>query len=240
MKFKGIAVITAATALSLGLAGPALAAPLSPKAAPQVTGSRLASALLPASAFGSGFTALNRHNSGSTLRSTRAVIEPSGLSCVKFATFAFLSGFGNTAGALASFINPDINLSLLPNVILLGDQYVLQFSSAGAAQTAYNRAYARYKQCSAFNEPAPALQTHVELTTQSLSGTTIGNHKAFQLIQHADYASFAGADFYEVTAVVLVGTNVYTVDDVDGTNDPVSASLLDNLISRVQALYKHH
>jgi hypothetical protein len=28
-------------------------------------------------------------------------------------------------------------------------------------------------------------------------------------------------------------------DDVNGTNDPVSASLIGRLISRVQALYKH-
>ena len=46
--------------------------------------------------------------------------------------------------------------------------------------------------------------------------------------------------FYANTAVVLAGANVYTIDDVNGTNDPISASLLGNLISRVQALYKHH
>ncbi len=239
MKFKSIAVMTAATALSLGLAVPALAAPNSAKAAPQVTGSRLASALLPSSAFGSGFTTFNRHNSGSSLHSTQALVKPSNASCVKFATFIYVSGYGNTAGALASFFNANPDFSQYPSLILLGDQYVLQFASAGAAQTFYNRAYARYKQCSAFNEPAPAFQTHVELVTQSLSSTTIGGHKAFQLIQHADYASFAGSDFYEVTAVVLAGTNVYTVDDVNGTNDPVSASLIGRLISRVQALYKH-
>jgi hypothetical protein len=39
---------------------------------------------------------------------------------------------------------------------------------------------------------------------------------------------------------VLSGTNVYTIDDVNGTNDPISVSLLGNLINRVQALYKHH
>jgi hypothetical protein len=237
MKFKAIAVTAATTTLCLGLAGSALAAPLS--SPPQVTGSRLASALLPASAFGSGFTASNRHNSGSTLRSTRAVIRPSNLSCVNFETYAFLAGFGNTAGALASFNNSNPSFSDYPALILGGDQYVLQFSSAAAAQSFYNRAYARYKQCSALNEPAPAFQTHVELTTQSLSNTTIGNHKAFQLIQHADFAAFSSLDFYQATAVVLAGTNVYTIDNVDGTNDPISASLLGRLISRVQALYKH-
>ena len=169
MKFKAIAVTLAASALSLGLAGSALASPLgSAKPAPQVTGSRLQSALLPASAFGDGFTTFNRHNSGSSLRSTQAVIRPSSLSCVKFATYTYLSGYGNTAGALSSFFNANPDFSQLPALIIGGDQFVLQFSSAGAAQTFYNRAYARYKQCSALNEPAPAFQTHVELTTQSL------------------------------------------------------------------------
>ena len=39
---------------------------------------------------------------------------------------------------------------------------------------------------------------------------------------------------------MLAGTNVYTIDDVSGTNDPISASLLGTFIHRVQALYKHH
>jgi hypothetical protein len=239
MKFKAIAVTAAATMLSLGLAGTAMAAPLGPaKAAPQVTGTRLQSALLPASAFGAGFSTFNRHNSGSALRSTQAVIRPSGLSCANFESYIYYAGFGNTAGALDSVNNSNPNFSDYPSLVLGGDQYVLQFSNTAAAQSFYNRAYTRYKQCSALNEPAPAFQTHVELTTQSLSSTTIGGHHAFQLIQHADYAAFAGFDFYFARAIVLVGTNVYTIDNIDGTNDPISASLVDTLISRVQALYK--
>ena len=239
MNFRAIAVTIAAAALSLGMAGSAGASPRGQaRPAPQVNGVRLASALLPASAFGSGFTVFNRHNSGSTLQSTQAVIRPSNLSCVNFAEYTYIAGFGNTAGAVDSINNPSPDFSNYPSVVLGGDQAVLQFSSAGAAASFYNRAYARYKRCPAFSEPDPADQTTVELTTQSLSSTTIGNHKAFQLIQHADYASFAGFDFYAVTAVVLAGTNVYTVDDVNGTNDPISASLLGRLISRVQALYK--
>jgi hypothetical protein len=240
VKFRVITVTIAAAALSLGMAGSAgasLRSHASP--APQVTGSRLQSALLPASAFGGGFTTFNRHNSGGTLRSTQAVIRPSNLNCVQFEEYTYIAGFGNTAGAVDSINNPSPALSNYPNVILGADQAVLQFGSAGAATSFYNRAYARYKQCSAFNEPDPADHTTVELTTQSLSSAAIGNHKAFQLIQHADFASFSGFDFYEVTAVVLAGANVYTVDDVDGTNDPISSSLLDGLISRVQALYKH-
>ena len=150
--------------------------------------------------------------------------------------FIFIGGFGDTAGAVDGVLNPNPALED-PSVVLSDDQAVLQFKTTQSAASFYNQAYARFKQCNAFTETSDNLQ--VELVTQSLSSTTIGGHKAFQLIQHADYASFAGSDFYEVTAVVLAGTNVYTVDDVNGTNDPVSASLIGRLISRVQALYKH-
>jgi len=240
MKLRAIAVTISATALSLGMAGSA-GASLGSQArpAPQVAGTRLQSALLPASAFGSGFTVFNRHNSGRTLLSSQALIRPSNLSCVNFEEYTFVAGFGNTAGAFDSINNPSPAFSNYPSVVLGGDQAVLQFKSAGAAASFYNRAYARYNQCSAFKEPDPADQTTVELTTQSLSNTIIAGHRAFQLIQHANYASLSGFDFYDVTAVVLAGTNVYTVDDVNGTNDPISGSLLSRLISRVQALYKH-
>jgi hypothetical protein len=117
---------------------------------------------------------------------------------------------------------------------------VLQFNSTKAAASFYNQAYARYKQCSAFTESDPADNLQFELTTQSLSTTTIDKSKAFQLIQNVDISSLPVVNFYQNTAVVLDGMNVYTIDDVNGTNDPISASLLGNLISRVQALYKHH
>ncbi|MBV9451512.1 MAG: hypothetical protein JO345_37060, partial [Streptosporangiaceae bacterium] len=63
MKLKAGVVVAIATALSIGMAGAAVASPLGqlghkpkpkPKPAPQVTGVRLQSALLPASAFGDG------------------------------------------------------------------------------------------------------------------------------------------------------------------------------------------
>jgi hypothetical protein len=240
MKFKGIAVMTAATALSLGMAGSALAAPLSSaKPAPQVTGSRLQSALLPASAFGSGWTVDQHLNTGSSLRSTHAILRPSGVSCTNFETYIFVGGFGDTAGATDGLSNSSPAFSDFPNVVLAGDQTVLQFQTTKAAASFYSQAYARYKQCSAFTEPFGS-GDHLELSTQSLSGTTIDHDKAFQLIQYADISSLPAFNWYQNTAVVLSGTNVYTMDALDGTNDPVSGSLLGRLISRVQALYKHH
>jgi hypothetical protein len=238
MKFKAIAVMTAATALSLGLAGPALAAPLSAKAAPQVTGSRLASALLPASAFGSGWKVDQHLNTGGSLRSTHAILRPSGLSCSTFAEYIYVGGFGDTAGATDGLTNSSPAIGDFPNVALYGDQTVLQFQTTSAASSFYSQAYTRYKQCSAFTESIGG-GDHIELSTQSLNDTTIGGHKAFQLIQYADVSSLPALNWYENTAVVLSGTNVYTIDDLNGTNDPISGSLLGRLISRVQALYKH-
>ena len=243
MKFKVIAVIACAIALSLGMAGSALASPASShkaKPAPQVTGTRLQSALLPASAFGDGFTVVDRLNTGKRLLSTHASIKPSSLSCQTFEEYIFVGGFGDTAGATDGINNPNPNFADYPSLVLGGDQTVLQFKTTQAAASFYNAAYARYKQCSAFTESDPADSLQLELTTQSLSKTTINKNKAFQLIQYVDISSLPVANFYQNTAVVLAGTNVYTIDDLNGTNDPIPASLLGNLIHRVQALYKHH
>jgi len=240
VKFKVIAVISTATALGLGLAGSAAASPLSHKPAPQVTGARLQSALLPASAFGGGFTVTQRLNNGSKLWSTRINLKLSKLSCTDFEQYIFVAGFGNTAGATDSVNNPNPDLSSYPSVVLGGDQAVLQFKTAAAAASFYNQAQARYKQCTAFTEPDPADNTQLELTLRSLSTTTVSKNKAFQVNQLVDFAAVPALSFYANTAVVLAGANVYTIDDVNGTNDPIPASLLGKLINRVQALYQHH
>jgi hypothetical protein len=240
LKFKAIAVTAAAAALSLGMAGSALASPAGAKAKPaaQVTGTKLQSALLPAPAFGSGFTVFNHLNTGRKLLPARAVIKPSSLSCQTFATFIFIGGYGNTAGAVEGVQNPNPNFADFPNIVLAGDQAVLQFKTAQAATSFYNQAYAKFKKCGAFTETQDGLT--LELTTASLSTTTIHKNKAFQLIQRADIAELPVASDYQSTAFVLSGTNVYSIDDVSGTDDPISAPLLSKFISRVQALYKHH
>ena len=222
------------------MAGSALASPLSakPKPAPQVTGSRLQSALLSASAFGDGFTVVDHKNTSAKLLSTKARLKPSSLSCATFATLIFIGGYGNTAGAVDGVNNPDPNFADYPNIVVAGDQAVLQFKTTQAATSFYNQAYAKYKQCSAFTDTELGLR--IELSTSSLSTTTINKNKAFQLIQYADIAELPVASDYQSTAFVLSGTNVYTIDDVGGTNDPIPASLLSTFMKRVQALYQHH
>lgn len=241
MKFEAIATIATAAALSLGMAATASASPLGAKSAPapQVTGTRLQSALLPASDFGSGFTVTDKLNTGSKLRSTYTRLKPSSLSCKNFELYIYIAGFGNTAGVAENIDNPDPAFADYPSVILGADQAVVQFKTARAASTFYNEAYTRYKQCSDFTE-SDSDGDSLELTTQTLAKTTIKKDKAFQLVQDVTIDSLASLTFYESTAVVLAGTNVYTIDNLDGTNDPISTSLFSNLMNRVQALYKHH
>ncbi len=225
------------------MAGSAAASPLSRQStpAPQVTGVRLQSALLPASAFRDGFKVTQRLNTGKKLWSTRAWIKPSKLSCAKFEMYIYAGGFGSTAGALDSVENSNPAFADYPSLVLGGDQAVLQFKTAQAAASFYSQAYTRYKQCSSFTGSAPFDHSiRFEATSQSLSKTTIGKHQAFQLIQYVDLSALPALSFYASTAVVLAGTNVYTIDDVNGINDPISASLLIKLINRVQALYPHH
>ena len=238
MKFKAIAVMAAATALSLGLAGPALASTKA-KPAPQVTGTKLQSALLPASAFGSGFTVDSHLNTGRKLWSTKVRVKPSSQSCAAFELFIVVGGYGNTAGAVDEVSNPSPAFSDFPNIVLGDDQVVLQFKTTQAASSFYNQAYAKYKQCAAFTESDPTDNTSVELTNQSLRSTSINKNKAFQLIQLVDINSLPAFSFYANTAFVLSGTNVYSIDDVAGTNDQISPALLAKFMSRVQALYKH-
>lgn len=241
-------MVATAGMLSLGIAGSAGAAQLGhkphhkpkPKPAPQVTGVRLQSALLPASTFGDGFTGAGGINTGNKLLPTFGPLRPSSMSCENFETYAFVAGYGNTAGVTEGFSNPNPQFGNYPSIVLFGDQTVLQFKTASAASTFYNAAYTKYKQCSYFTESDPSdPSSSVELTNQSLSKTTVNKNQAFQLSQLVDLTSIPQASFYTNTAVVLSGTNVYTMDDMNGTDDPISSSLLGKLITRVQALYKH-
>ena len=128
MKLKAIAVMAAAAALSLAMAGSALASPLSAKSkpAPQVTGTRLQSALLPASAFGAGFTVTGHLNTGKKLWSTKARLKPSSLSCRNFAMFIYVGGFGNTAGAVDGRFAQKLHALCLGQLAHLGGGRVQQ------------------------------------------------------------------------------------------------------------------
>ncbi len=139
------------------------------------------------------------------------------------------------------FENSDPAWADYPSLVLFGDQGVLQFKTTQTAASFYSQAFTKYQQCSAFTESDPTDITDTfELITQSLSKTTINKNHAFQVSQLVDLSALPAASFYENTAVVLSGTNVYTLDNLNGTNDPIPASLLGTFVKRVQALYPRH
>jgi hypothetical protein len=135
-------------------------------------------------------------------------------------------------------VNLNPNFTAYPFIVLAGDQVVLQFSTGRAAGSFYNQAYARYSQCRDFTESVGSDQ--LELNVQSLDKTTVGKNAAIQLVQSVVLSSVPTVSFFVDTTVVLAGTNVYTIDELTGVNAPIYPPLLGRLISRVQALYRHH
>jgi hypothetical protein len=245
MKFKTVAVIVTAAGMSLAAAGSASALPLKhpkhkPAPPPQVSGSRLQSALLPSSAYGDGFVTLNSLNSGNKLWSTHATLHVPGMGCATFEGARYVGGFGNTAGATDFVDNPNPAIADYPSLILTAEQDVVQFGTTGAAASFYSQAFAKYEQCSDFTVPDPVFDSTDELSTQSFTKTTISKNQAFEVLQLESLSALPALSFYVNTTVVLAGTNVYTIDETNGVNDPVSPSLLSTLINRVQKLYPHH
>jgi hypothetical protein len=162
------------------------------------------------------------------------------MSCAGFESFHYVGGFGNTAGAADSTENPNPAVADYPSVILGADESVVQFATTGAAASLYSQAFAKYKQCSDFTVPDPVFDSTDELSTQYFTKTTINKNQAFEVLQLESLSALPALSFYVNTTVVLAGTNVYSIDEVNGTNDPVSPSLLSTLINRVQKLYPHH
>ena len=253
----------AAAALSLSFAGAATASPNGspnwspngspaghpkkpkpkPKPVPQVTGVRLKSALLSASAFGDGFSTRDERDTGYRLWPTRSWMSPTSLSCANFEAVSYNGGFGNTAGAF-EFADNQNPFGTYPNTVLLYSQAVYQFGSTKAAASYYSQARAKYSGCQEFSEPNkgdPVLGGgSFDVTTLSVTKVTIAKDQAFNVTESAAFSEAPGESLYQNAAVVLAGTNVYTIFDISGTNDAVSTSLLSSLISRTQAVYPKH
>jgi hypothetical protein len=244
MKFKIVAVIAAALALSSATAGSAGARPLGsvnqPKSArpPQVNGVRLQAAMLPPSAFGTDFTFSEALNSGARLMSTRIKDHVPSMSCGAFEGRVYISAFGDTAGADVRYSNPDA-ASAYPDTIFLGDQYVLQFATAASAVTFYSQARAKYAACVSLTEPFIGTYT-ASVDTLSVTKTSVGGNQAFLVTQYISVPGYFEKPLYLLYLYVVAGTDVYGLSDAGGTNDEPSPALMSNLIHRVQALYPHH
>jgi len=251
VKIKTVAVAVAAAALassvalSLAAAGPAAAQPAGtasqhPAAPKQITGSRLQAGLLPASAFGAGFTVQTSLNTGGKLLSTGITLHVPTASCSQFEGEIYVSGFGNTAGALDLYVNPNAATER-PEAIINGSQAVLQFAAAGSATTFFSQAHAKYASCQSFSEPNPTDTSAGggtwQISTLGESNTTVGGNQAFTVTQAIAPSETPGRTQYIDVLYVVSGTNVYSMWQYSGTNDEPSPALMGKLISKVQGLY---
>jgi hypothetical protein len=248
LKITAVAVVTSALCLGAGAAaaaaGPA-AQPSRPgrphrSAAPQVSGSRLQTGLLPAAAFGADFTAGITLNTGGGLAPTRVVLNVPTTTCSTFEGKIYVSGFGNTAGALGKYVNPNA-ASQRPEAIIQGFQDVIQFATASAAATFFTAAHAKYAACQSFSEPNPTDTNPgggtFQISTLGVSKTTVGGDQAFSVTQAIAQSERPGATQYVDVLYVVAGPDVYSMWQQSGTNDEPSPTLMGQLIRKIQALY---
>jgi hypothetical protein len=205
----------------------------------RVTGSKLESALLPASYFGSGYQSGPAAGLGSGTLNLPATEHVSSMNC---GTFEALSGqgfFGENAFAFSFIDNPN-SLSEMPSTEFYYLQSVDQFGSAKAASTYYSQAHAKYAKCTYFTESVPDGQLAglgaLETTTQTMSNTRVGKYQAFGVGQVSDLTQISGITLQLNTLIAVAGADVYTMESVGGTNDPIPTALMHDLIGRVQKL----
>ena len=236
MSFRARLVAAAALATASFLLAPSALAASHPV---QVTGNKLRSALLPASSFGSDFKLQFALTSGKHLWHLKARDHVPTMGCGNFEDGAGLGLFGETSVAL-SFADDDNAITNYPNSEFYYNQTVVQFASTKAASTYYSQAKAKYAKCKDFTESVPASSVpgsgKMEITLMSMSKTKVGKYQAFQLTQAVDLSESPGFSLDLNTLVTIKGTDVFTVVDLSGTNDPVAAGLMLKFVNRVSKL----
>jgi hypothetical protein len=254
MKFKLAAAAAAlcltavgAVAVAVAGAGPAVAQPSAYDVAasskpPQISGSRLQTGLLPASAFGTGFTLGTSLNTGSSVLANPTAPNVPAMSCGTFEGKIYVSGFGNSAGALNQYVNPNAAAER-PEAIIQGYQDVVQFATADAATTFFTAARTKYTACQSFSEPNPADTNPgggtFQISTLAVSKTTVGGAQAFSVTQLIALSEKPGATEFLDLLYVVAGPDVYSMWQQSGTNDEPSPTVMGNLIKKIQALYPH-
>jgi hypothetical protein len=251
MKFKLAAAaavcFTAAGAVAVAGAGPAVAQPSAHDVAasskpPQVSGSRLQTGLLPASAFGTDFTLGTTLNTGSSVLANPTAPNVPAMSCGTFEGKIYVSGFGNSAGALDQYVNPNAAAER-PEAIIQGFQDVIQFATASAATTFFTAARTKYTACQSFSEPNPTDTNPgggtFQISTLAVSKTTVSGEQAFSVTQLIALSEKPGATEFLDVLYVVAGTDVYSMWQQSGTNDEPSPTVMGSLIKKIQALYPH-
>jgi hypothetical protein len=246
MNIRLLATAALTGALSLTMIGTAAAAPLGhPKHHPkpkhqaavtQITGKELAKALLPASDYGSGYTASGETTTGGKLLSSAGAAKISSLPCTDLGTFEF--AFGQT-GEAANVIGLPQNASQTSGNLILAVQDISQFANGQTAWSFTQQERSKYNSCTTYGENLPQSGS-MTISLESLSGTKIDGYYAFSVEQEADFQDSQGdtLTLYINSTVVNAGTNVYTIWEMNAASQPVASSMLSSLISKTRALYK--
>jgi len=229
--FRTAVVTVAAGALTLTGALVAQAAPASDV---PLTGTQLASALIPASSFGAGYrlVAGSAANSGSRLEHPAVKVNMYTYSCQKWLMGDQPNGgYGETAYALDS-----ARKFLGTNGADGADTYVQgvdQFPTATAAASFYQANYAFTVRCETVTITVNGTTSH--LTTQSLTRGHVSGDPAFFYVQTMAITNeLSGINRQEI---VLAGRDVF---DILAVSPPANTYLTPNaatltLIARVKA-----
>lgn len=235
MKFRIVALVAATGTLCFATASSAVALPYHHKPAPpQITGSRMVTALLPAADFGGGFVFEVSENTGKKLLVTKHPVHVSSLSCYDFYNTQITGGVGNTAGAASRYDNPAPSNSGYPATILRGAQDVVQFASNATANSYFGQEEAKYAACTTFVIPNPGSNPYL-VSLVRITKTSVNGNPAFWVAS----AAGGGLAYVDVLCVVA-GTNVYTFWQLAASENEPPGTLMTSLIHRVQALYPRH
>lgn len=203
----------------------------------QVSGVKLKSALLPASAFGSGFKVLGASSSGKSLWHQTPAKHVATMSCASFENQG-LTRYGESAVATSAILNNGTtNITSLSNLNLLYDQTVYQFPSAKAAAAFYNQAHGKFAACKSFSETVSGGPGgKLTFTLKSIAKTKVGTHQAFKIAQGVGGAGITGVSLNFETLVTVAGADVFIVVDFTTASQPVPAKTMLKLVDRVKAL----
>jgi hypothetical protein len=150
-----------------------------PAASGQLTGTQLASALLPQSAFPAGFmlSSSSAVSSGDSLSSAPAAYDLATISCATFVSHIGNTGFGETAMAYSSAVGQDQAFN----------QVVYQFGSAAAASDFVAGVKALAGRCHSFTASDNGTTGTFSLTASS--GPAVGGHPSLELVQSGTFGS---------------------------------------------------
>jgi hypothetical protein len=162
----------------------------------------------------------------------------SSLSCGYYEDNTFVGNFGNTAGALESYSNPNWEASW-PFTDEYGNQSLMQFPTAADAAGYLSAAQAKYSSCKSFTatnsgDVNPGGGTLL-FTTISVGPTTVSGYRAFSAVSIVALSESSGYTWYFNNYFVLAGTDVFNISILTGSSDLPSTSISSELIRHVLA-----